>query len=183
MRNKILTRASVLEAAEQIIRLEGLQACSMRRISGALGVAVGTIYNYYDTRDALLIELFTEQWAQTAERVQVAISDLATREDQLLAFIETVTDEVRNGQGLGRAIYDYKCQDPTLVVGRTSIREALQNVLASVLIQEDVEDESITILSQWIVTILVDALTTEREISRGEVTIFNQMIQMNMCCA
>ncbi len=54
MRKKILDNKDVLDVAELIIEKEGLDKCTMRRIARELGIAIGTLYNYYKPREALL---------------------------------------------------------------------------------------------------------------------------------
>jgi AcrR family transcriptional regulator len=51
-------RDAILDAAEEIIAERGLQKASMSEIAARGGVAVGTVYNHFTDRDALLRALF-----------------------------------------------------------------------------------------------------------------------------
>lgn len=51
-------RASILDAAEELIAKHGLHAAALAQIAKRAGVAVGTLYNYFTDRDALIRALF-----------------------------------------------------------------------------------------------------------------------------
>ncbi len=48
------TRATILQAAEKVFSERGIGAARMEEIAEQAGLAVGTIYNYFDDRHALL---------------------------------------------------------------------------------------------------------------------------------
>ena len=47
----------VLDAAEQCFRAEGFHGASMARIAAAAGMSVGHIYQYFESKDAIIIAL------------------------------------------------------------------------------------------------------------------------------
>jgi len=51
------TASAILEAAEEVFAEKGLNAGHMNDIATAAGVAVGTLYNHFEDRDALLSAL------------------------------------------------------------------------------------------------------------------------------
>ncbi|HEY4244924.1 MAG TPA: TetR/AcrR family transcriptional regulator [Kofleriaceae bacterium] len=51
-------RASILDAAEEMIAQKGLHGSALVQIAKRAGVAVGTLYNYFADRDALVRALF-----------------------------------------------------------------------------------------------------------------------------
>ena len=53
-RVKVLVRDEMLQAAEELFAEQGLQAAKLEDIANRAGVAVGTIYNYFADRKALL---------------------------------------------------------------------------------------------------------------------------------
>jgi AcrR family transcriptional regulator len=57
-RHRAETSAAILDAAEQAIGEEGLHAARMERIAAGAGVSVGTLYNHFEDRDALVQALF-----------------------------------------------------------------------------------------------------------------------------
>ncbi|HEU0035457.1 MAG TPA: TetR/AcrR family transcriptional regulator [Kofleriaceae bacterium] len=51
-------RAAILDAAEELIANRGLHGAALLQIARKAGVAVGTLYNYFADRDALVRALF-----------------------------------------------------------------------------------------------------------------------------
>lgn len=89
-------RERILAAAERIFARHGFFAARVSEIAKEAGVADGTIYLYFKSKDDLLISLFENRMRQVNERLRQAIADLPPVE-QLRAFIHTylrlVSDE------------------------------------------------------------------------------------------
>jgi AcrR family transcriptional regulator len=81
--------SSIAVAAEEVFAAEGLHAAHVEHIARRAGVAVGTLYNYYKDRDAILAALLrTRRDALFAEldSAEKAAHGRPIRE-QLLAFV------------------------------------------------------------------------------------------------
>ena len=89
-------RERILVAAERIFARHGFFAARVSEIAKEAGVADGTIYLYFKSKDDLLISLFENRMRQVNEELRVAIADRPPAE-QLRAFIRTylqlVSDE------------------------------------------------------------------------------------------
>src|SRR3954464_7692080 len=81
-------RERILAAAERIFARHGFFAARVSEIAKEAGVADGTIYLYFKSKDDLLISLFENRMRQVNEQLRQAISGLAPGE-QLRAFIHT----------------------------------------------------------------------------------------------
>jgi AcrR family transcriptional regulator len=55
-----LTRGAILEAFVRILETEGHEACSLRRITDLAGVGLGSVYDYFPNKQALLAGYFRE---------------------------------------------------------------------------------------------------------------------------
>ncbi|HEX2689854.1 MAG TPA: TetR/AcrR family transcriptional regulator [Kofleriaceae bacterium] len=66
-------RVAILDAAEQLIAKHGLHEAALVQIARRAGVAVGTLYNYFTDRDALIRELFESRRATFRPRLRAAI--------------------------------------------------------------------------------------------------------------
>lgn len=84
-------RRQVLEAAAACFRRSGFHGASMSEISKAAGMSAGHIYNYFDSKDAIIIAFVEEDM----ERVSTMIRDLESRADPLQALLEEVPLRVR----------------------------------------------------------------------------------------
>src|SRR4051812_8993663 len=89
-------RERILGAAERIFARHGFFAARVSEIAKEAGVADGTIYLYFKSKDDLLISLFENRMKQVNEELRVAIADHPPTQ-QLRAFIHTylqlVSDE------------------------------------------------------------------------------------------
>ena len=66
-------RVAILDAAEELIARHGLHDAALVQIAKRAGVAVGTLYNYFTDRDALIRGLFEARRATFRPRLLAAI--------------------------------------------------------------------------------------------------------------
>src|ERR1044071_1707851 len=62
-------RVAILDAAEELIARHGLHSAALLQIAKRAGVAVGTLYNYFTDRDALIRGLFESRRATLRPRL------------------------------------------------------------------------------------------------------------------
>jgi AcrR family transcriptional regulator len=86
----------ILSKAKEILYNEGFAKLSMRNLSKACDIALGTIYNYYPTKKELVVDMMTDYWHEYFYRIEcVSSSDCSIYEklnriyDELKIFIET----------------------------------------------------------------------------------------------
>ena len=60
----------ILSNAKKILYNQGYHKLSMRALSKACDIALGTIYNYYPTKKVLIIEMMTEYWQNYLDSVR-----------------------------------------------------------------------------------------------------------------
>ncbi len=80
-------RERILLAAERIFARHGFFAARVSEIAKEAGVADGTIYLYFKSKDDLLISYFEQRMTQVNEVLRAAISGVPPK-DQLRAFIK-----------------------------------------------------------------------------------------------
>src|ERR1051325_4075510 len=81
-------RERILDAAERIFARHGFFAAKVSDVAKEAGVADGTIYLYFKSKDDLLISLFERRMQQLNETLRTAIAGKTPRE-QLRTFIRT----------------------------------------------------------------------------------------------
>ena len=72
------TVQAILTAAEEVFAGKGLHGAHMGEIAALAGVAVGTLYNHFTDRDALLAGLLEARRAELLARVDATLRDKAT---------------------------------------------------------------------------------------------------------
>ena len=67
-------RDTLLNLSRQIADAEGIDAVNIRSIAKKAGVATGTVYNYFASKDEILLALTEEYWKQTLHDMKDAIA-------------------------------------------------------------------------------------------------------------
>lgn len=82
------TRDRILEATDRLVRQFGIAKTSMTDVAQAAGVARGTLYRYFDSREALFDALSQRTTDQFFAEATAAMDRCATLSDQLGEFSE-----------------------------------------------------------------------------------------------
>ncbi|MBX5483728.1 MAG: TetR/AcrR family transcriptional regulator [Myxococcaceae bacterium] len=96
------TRAAILDAAQAEFSAHGFSSGRMEEIARRAGVSVGTLYNYYEDRGALLEALLERHRELLLSRVDDALAKTARDgfEGRLRAFVGTVVEHFRENRAL-----------------------------------------------------------------------------------
>ncbi|WP_431227624.1 TetR family transcriptional regulator [Burkholderia contaminans] len=91
---------AVLQAAVQVLATEGAQRFTMARVAERAGVSVGSLYQYFPNKAAVLFRLQHDEWRQTAEMLRGMLEDVNRTPPERLrtavyAFIRSECDEAR----------------------------------------------------------------------------------------
>src|SRR5262245_43235452 len=81
----------VLDAAEALLLANGLQATTMADIAGGAGVAKGTVYLYFDSKQTLMAALRRRYIEGIEEKVRQAIAASPEKERMSAAIVALVT--------------------------------------------------------------------------------------------
>ncbi len=67
--------AAILEAAIQVLAQEGAQRFTTTRVAEKAGVSVGSIYQYFPNKAAILFRLQSDEWQQTGQMLRATLED------------------------------------------------------------------------------------------------------------
>ena len=67
--------AAILEAATQVLAKEGAQRFTTARVAEKAGVSVGSLYQYFPNKAAILFRLQSDEWRQTTEMLRDILED------------------------------------------------------------------------------------------------------------
>jgi AcrR family transcriptional regulator len=67
--------ATILEAAVQVLAKDGAQRFTTARVAEKAGVSVGSLYQYFPNKAAILFRLQSDEWRQTTELLRVILED------------------------------------------------------------------------------------------------------------
>jgi AcrR family transcriptional regulator len=67
--------AAILEAAVQVLTKQGAQRFTTARVAEKAGVSVGSLYQYFPNKAAILFRLQSDEWRQTTELLRGILED------------------------------------------------------------------------------------------------------------
>jgi AcrR family transcriptional regulator len=90
--------ASVLDAAVQVLAKEGAARFTTARVAERAGVSVGSLYQYFPNKAAILFRLQSDEWRQTTEMLRCLLEDAGRPPPERLrtlvhVFIRSECDE------------------------------------------------------------------------------------------
>lgn len=94
----MLRQQRILEAALAAFNARGFSNTTMQQIADEAELAVGTLYNYYDSKDELLVGIFREQMRQLQQvdfrRIFRLLQSASRAQDVLRSFLEPLVAQV-----------------------------------------------------------------------------------------
>jgi AcrR family transcriptional regulator len=69
--------AAILEAAVQVLAKEGAGRFTTARVAEKAGVSVGSVYQYFPNKAAILFRLQSDEWRQTTDLLRDILADVA----------------------------------------------------------------------------------------------------------
>ncbi|HSI50241.1 MAG TPA: TetR family transcriptional regulator [Ideonella sp.] len=129
--------AAILEAALQVLAKEGARRFTTTRVAERAGVSIGSVYQYFPNKAAILFRLQSDEWRQTTEMLGRILED--TREPPLdrlralvHAFIRSECDEAEVRTALAAAAPLYR-DAPEAHEARASGDRTVQRFMAEAL--------------------------------------------------
>ena len=97
-------RLKILEASIHVFARQGFAAGRISDIADQAGVAHGLVYHYFDSKEAILDELFSERWELLVTMIaQTADQDIPAR-DKLALVAQFIVDSYHYGPDLMKVI-------------------------------------------------------------------------------
>ncbi|MFA5866538.1 MAG: TetR/AcrR family transcriptional regulator [Actinomycetota bacterium] len=93
-------RAAILNAALTTFVARGYHDTKVSEIAGHAGVAEGTLYNYFASKEELLLALFDEKWGGMLDDLRRKMSRLDDPNDKLKVMFTTVVNLFRKDREL-----------------------------------------------------------------------------------
>ncbi len=128
-------RRAILAAAKKAFQEEGYQATSMDQIARLAEVSKRTVYNHFESKDALIMHLLGELWRSATQPQHVGFDAATSLRDQLVQLLVRELDVLSSEEfvSLNRVAFGYFFFEP----------EALKKELERMGLQESA-------LVQWL---------------------------------
>lgn len=133
--------AVILEAAAQVLAKEGAQRFTTARVAEKAGVSVGSLYQYFPNKAAILFRLQHDEWQSTTRLLADILEDVAQPPMQRLravvhAFVASECEEAAMRVALKDAAPLYR-HAPEAQQARDAADAAFDNFMREVLPHSD----------------------------------------------
>ena len=139
-------RSTLLELARHMVDAEGIGAVNIRSLARRAGVATGTVYNYFSSKDEILLAVTEDYWRQTLSEMKdvVTAQDFCGQLRELFRFLRQRIDE-----SAGKLMNSLGTVETAGLKRMTSMESVLEEALAQKMAQspdvrEDVWNEAFT---------------------------------------
>jgi AcrR family transcriptional regulator len=129
--------ATILEAAVQVLAKEGAQRFTTARVAEKAGVSVGSVYQYFPNKAAILFRLQSDEWRQTTDLLRDILEDRQRPPHERLralvhAFVRSECEEAEMRMALSDAAPLYR-DAPEAEAARMSGIRTVQAFMAELL--------------------------------------------------
>jgi AcrR family transcriptional regulator len=127
--------AAILEAAIRVLEREGAARFTTIRVAEQAGVSVGSLYQYFPNKHAILFRLQRDEWEATGATIEAILGDAARPpaqrlRDTIRAFFHSECDEAPLRLALDAAAPSYR-DDPESRAGRRRGRRIVAAFVAA----------------------------------------------------
>lgn len=135
--------AAVLEAAVQVLASHGAPRFTVARVAERAGVSVGSVYQYFPNKAAILFRLQSDEWQQTTAMLRDILEDqgkppLQRLRDLVQVFIQSECDEAQIRIALNDAAPLYR-DAPEHQTARISVQQSVDAFMQQVLPEASVQ--------------------------------------------
>ncbi len=131
-RRKARTRRALLAAGQRLFGEQGFDATTVAEIAETADVAIGSFYNYFDTKDELLAALLQETLAEHLRRMQARRAGIDDPAEAISVahrhFVRLASEEPGWARLLVRLDVPYRVTDD--VLGRPAMRDLRAGIAA-----------------------------------------------------
>jgi TetR/AcrR family transcriptional regulator, fatty acid metabolism regulator protein len=97
-------RRAILDAAITVFARQGFHSARVSDVAAEAGVAYGLVYHYFDSKDQMLNELFSERWALLLEASREMRQSPAPPRDKLAGIASFIIESYRHEPELMKVI-------------------------------------------------------------------------------
>ena len=145
LRQRDEVRSSILDTAWEMVKTDGWQSMSIRKIADAIEYSVPVIYDHFENKEAILLEFGKQGFSLLSKKLQEAKSKTENPRDQLKRMADAYWDFAFNNKeyyqlmfGLGMAC----CETDKCLPGKSVFRELVMGPIEAILVKNQKKDEN-----------------------------------------
>ncbi|MHC4875784.1 MAG: TetR/AcrR family transcriptional regulator [Planctomycetota bacterium] len=120
------TRARILEAARQLFRTQGFDATRTKEIASEAGIATGTLFNYFPTKEAVALSLIDSALQAAEKTFTKRASESESLEEDLFSYIATGLRKLRPYRVYAQTVIE-TCLSPATADGVNSDADTVRS--------------------------------------------------------
>lgn len=128
-------KEQIIMQAEKLLVQEGPEKISIRGVAKACGIAVGTIYNYYPTKDALIADLILHRWSRSKDGMYRSLDGASDLMSGLDIIYEGIRQFTKTNQNIWRATAVSKQFSSSYPQHHKKLSEELSSLISYLLIK------------------------------------------------
>jgi AcrR family transcriptional regulator len=135
-RRSQVTVTAILDAAARVFEERGFDAGTTNRVAERAGVSIGSLYEYFPNKDALVVALVERELERDRGKLLAILDPAATRRGlaaQLRAFVEALVELHAQRPALHRIVLDQAEHPPAAHACLLRFEESLAHALADCL--------------------------------------------------
>jgi AcrR family transcriptional regulator len=160
------TRRRVLDAARELAIEGGYDGVTMRKVAERAGLSAPTAYQYFSSKDHLLVDVLSDLATSTTERVQALPSRRGSPADRAVATLRRIVRRVEEEPNLFVATTRaYISGAPEVAHARGAMESAMVRWVDAALGEHRIENRAavVSILESVIFACMVGLVTGRRE--------------------
>lgn len=120
-------REQLLREAERQIKEVGYAKTTIRSVAGACGLGVGTVYNYFSSKDMLVASFMLEDWQRILAKMKSCSSDNPYK--ALLSIYDSLTEFL----SMHKELFSDRDAEKRFGVSHTEYHKMLRGQLADII--------------------------------------------------
>jgi len=136
IRQKVEVKTTILATAWQLVRAEGWQSLSIRRIADAIEYSVPVIYDHFENKEAILFEFTKQGFVLLCSKLEKAKEKYDTPAEQLTAIADAYWNfAFKNKEyfqlmfGIGMACCEFEKSIPEMLKVRKLVMEIIGDIV------------------------------------------------------
>ncbi|MNL06886.1 Fatty acid metabolism regulator protein [compost metagenome] len=164
----------IMSVASQLFFTQGFEAVSLRQLAKGAGISPGTMYNYIESKQALLYDLMDETLSLLLNQSTQALRNRNIAKDELGIVLNVfaklaVTDRANLALALRHAPQLTDVQRARIDIKIHQYAELLQGLIRKKPLFQDIKPECLRRLVRGVLTLLRTCIEDNLQLEKGEV--------------
>lgn len=122
-------KAQILEGAKKVFAKLGFERARVDDIAEESGLSKGTLYWYFDSKDAIITAIMDQFFARELSQVRELMDAEVSAKEKLLMFTHFAAEDIVKMQPLMPILFEYW----SLLLRRKKVKQVLSNYYKSIL--------------------------------------------------